>query len=79
VTADAELDAAALDLARSLAQGPTATIGCIKQNLNLAERSTIEAVFDLEAMNHVRCSLTEDHREAAKAFVEKRKPSFTGR
>ena len=79
VVPDAELEAAAQELAMSLAQGPSIALGYIKQNINTAERSTIEAVLDTEAMNHVRCTQTEDHREAAKAFVEKRKPAFKGR
>jgi hypothetical protein len=34
---------------------------------------------DLEVTHHIRTGLTEDHREAAKAFVERREPRFTGR
>jgi 2-(1,2-epoxy-1,2-dihydrophenyl)acetyl-CoA isomerase len=29
-------------------------------------------------MHHIRCSETDDHKEAATAFVEKRKPVFKG-
>jgi 2-(1,2-epoxy-1,2-dihydrophenyl)acetyl-CoA isomerase len=29
-------------------------------------------------MHHTRCSETEDHKEAAKAFVEKRAAVFKG-
>jgi 2-(1,2-epoxy-1,2-dihydrophenyl)acetyl-CoA isomerase len=36
-------------------------------------------VMDAEAMRHSRCTTTDDHREAAAAFVAKRKPAFTGR
>ncbi len=79
VVPDEELEAAAQELAMSLAQGPSIALGYIKQNINTAERSTIEAVLDTEAMNHVRCTQTEDHHEAAKAFVEKRKATFKGR
>jgi 2-(1,2-epoxy-1,2-dihydrophenyl)acetyl-CoA isomerase len=79
VVPDEELEAAAQELAMSLAQGPSIALGYIKQNINTAERSTIEAVLDTEAMNHVRCTQTDDHREAAKAFVEKRKAAFSGR
>lgn len=32
----------------------------------------------LEAAYHTRCSETDDHREAAKAFMEKRKAVFKG-
>src|SRR6266568_7414210 len=35
--------------------------------------------LDLEAWHHTRCGMTEDHREAARAFVEKREPVFRGR
>jgi 2-(1,2-epoxy-1,2-dihydrophenyl)acetyl-CoA isomerase len=35
--------------------------------------------MDAEALRHVGCTDTADHREAAAAFVEKRKPVFAGR
>ena len=35
--------------------------------------------LDLEATHHVHCGQTDDHKEAARAFVEKREPVFTGR
>jgi len=35
--------------------------------------------LDQEARNHSRTAITEDHREAAKSFVEKRAPVFKGR
>jgi 2-(1,2-epoxy-1,2-dihydrophenyl)acetyl-CoA isomerase len=36
-------------------------------------------LLDLEALHHSRCGMTDDHKEAAKAFVEKRQPVFHGR
>ncbi|MGJ4890885.1 enoyl-CoA hydratase [Bradyrhizobium sp. HKCCYLRH3099] len=79
VVADAEVEAAARELALSLAQGPSVTLGYIKRNINNAETMTLEACFDAEAVHHSRCSDTEDHKEAARAFVEKRAPVFHGR
>jgi 2-(1,2-epoxy-1,2-dihydrophenyl)acetyl-CoA isomerase len=76
VVPDAEIDAAARELAMSLAQGPTITYGYIKRNINNAERLSLEACFDGEALHHSRSNETADHKEAAKAFVEKRKPVF---
>ncbi|MBL4827169.1 MAG: enoyl-CoA hydratase [Spongiibacteraceae bacterium] len=70
----------ALALAKELANGPTFTLGKIKQNLNLAQNGgDLAACFDQEARNHVLCVQTNDHKEAAAAFMEKRKPVFTGR
>jgi 2-(1,2-epoxy-1,2-dihydrophenyl)acetyl-CoA isomerase len=51
----------------------------MKRNLNAAEHATLAEVLDLEAWHQSRCGLTEDHREAARAFVEKREPVFRGR
>ncbi len=79
VVADAELEAATRALALSLARGPRVTLGYIKQNMNLAERAGLAEVMDAEALRHTRCAQTEDHREAAAAFVEKRAPVFRGR
>jgi 2-(1,2-epoxy-1,2-dihydrophenyl)acetyl-CoA isomerase len=79
VVADAEVEAAARELALSLADGPTVTLGYIKRNINNAETLSLEACFDGEALHHSRCSETADHKEAAQAFVEKRKPAFQGK
>ena len=78
VVPDAEIDAAAHELAMSLAQGPSIALGYIKRNINNAEHMSLEACFDGEAIHHSRAGETADHKEAAKAFVEKRKPVFGG-
>jgi 2-(1,2-epoxy-1,2-dihydrophenyl)acetyl-CoA isomerase len=79
VVADEKLEAETRDLALSLARGPRITLGYMKQTLNLAEDAGLAAVLDAEALRHTRCAETEDHREAAAAFVEKRPPQFRGR
>jgi 2-(1,2-epoxy-1,2-dihydrophenyl)acetyl-CoA isomerase len=76
---EADLEKTALDLALSLAQGPTVTLGLMKKNLNNAENLSLAACFDLEALHQSLCYETADHKEASKAFVEKRKPNFIGR
>jgi 2-(1,2-epoxy-1,2-dihydrophenyl)acetyl-CoA isomerase len=78
VVPDADIDAEAHDLAMSLAQGPSIALGYIKRNINNAETMSLEACFDAEAIHHTRAGDTADHKEAAKAFVEKRKPLFQG-
>jgi 2-(1,2-epoxy-1,2-dihydrophenyl)acetyl-CoA isomerase len=78
VVPDPEVEAVAHDLAMSLAQGPSVTLGYIKRNINNAEHLSLEACFDAEAIHHSRAGETSDHKEAAKAFVEKRKPFFHG-
>jgi len=78
VVPDAEVEAAAHELAMSLAQGPSVTLGYIKRNINNAEHMSLEQCFDAEAIHHSRSGETADHKEAAKAFVEKRKPVFSG-
>jgi 2-(1,2-epoxy-1,2-dihydrophenyl)acetyl-CoA isomerase len=35
--------------------------------------------MDMEAAHHIRTGQTEDHREAARAFTEKRPPTFHNR
>jgi 2-(1,2-epoxy-1,2-dihydrophenyl)acetyl-CoA isomerase len=78
VVPDSEIDAAARELAMSLAQGPSIAFGYIKRNINNAEHLSLEECFDGEAIHHTRASETADHKEAAKAFMEKRKAVFGG-
>jgi 2-(1,2-epoxy-1,2-dihydrophenyl)acetyl-CoA isomerase len=79
VVDDDALDAAAEAWAQDLANGPSVTLGYIKRNLNFALTGSLEAALDLEAAHHIQSSNTDDHREAAAAFVQKRPPVFRGR
>ena len=51
----------------------------MKENFNRAAAGDVIECMDLEATHHVHAGLSADHREAAKAFVEKREPAFVGR
>jgi 2-(1,2-epoxy-1,2-dihydrophenyl)acetyl-CoA isomerase len=65
--------------ARRLARGPRLAYRYMKENLNRAVNGELGECMDLEVTHHLRTGLTEDHREAARAFVERREPRFTGR
>src|SRR3990170_3908165 len=79
VVPDARLEEETLALARKLARGPRVAHRYMKRNLNAAESGALRDSLDLEAWHHSRCGMTEDHHEAARAFVEKREPMFRGR
>jgi len=79
VVPDDQLGDATMELARSLAQGPQIALSLMKRNMNCAESSGLAELLDMEAAHQVQTGRTEDHREAAKAFVEKRAPVFVGR
>jgi 2-(1,2-epoxy-1,2-dihydrophenyl)acetyl-CoA isomerase len=67
------------EIALRLAHGPTVAYRYMKENLNRAMAGDVDDCLDLEATHHVHCGQTQDHREATKAFVEKREPVFVGR
>jgi len=74
----AELPAAARAWAQELAALPTVAVGYMKRNLNVGMRSSLADTLDTEAIHMIRTFDTDDHKGAAVAFVEKRKPTFKG-
>lgn len=79
VSAD-DFDAEVRRFSERLANSSPVAIGYMKKNLNAALRgSSLSEILDLESMHMSRCLMTEDHKAAARAFVEKRLPVFEGR
>jgi len=74
-----DLAARTREIAARLAAGPTVAYRYMKENLNRAMAGEVDECLDLEATHHVHCGQTADHKEAARAFVEKRAPVFLGR
>jgi 2-(1,2-epoxy-1,2-dihydrophenyl)acetyl-CoA isomerase len=70
---------AARDLARRLADGPTAAIGLTKRLLNTAEDASLSEALAAEAALQELAGRTADHAEGVAAFAEKRDPRFSGR
>ncbi|HZY53689.1 MAG TPA: enoyl-CoA hydratase-related protein [Reyranella sp.] len=79
VVEDAKLQDEAFALAKSLAEGPGIAFRNIKDNLDEAPFIDYPTAMHREAERLVGASRTADHKEAVAAFVEKRKPVFTGR
>jgi 2-(1,2-epoxy-1,2-dihydrophenyl)acetyl-CoA isomerase len=75
----ADFDVEVRQRARRLAAGPRLAYRYMKENLNRAVDGELGECMDIEATHHVHTGFTQDHREAAKAFVERREPRFTGR
>lgn len=79
VVADDQVEHATQSLARSLARGPSVALAHMKRNLTLAQHASLSDCLNAEARHHVQCAVTDDHREAAAAFAQKRTPIFQGR
>lgn len=79
VCAPEELPAKTKEIATRLAKGPSVAYRYMKENLNRAMGGDLFDCLDLEATHHIHCAQTDDHKEAARAFVEKREPLFKGR
>ena len=68
-----------MEIANRLANGPSVAYRYMKENLNRAMNGEVDDCLDLEATHHIHCGQTEDHRNATKAFVEKKEPVFKGK
>ena len=74
-----ELLAAARALAERLANGPTWAIRWTKASMNKLIRERMNLILDTSLAFESLSSRTADSAEAARAFMEKRPPKFTGR
>jgi len=66
-------------LAHSLAAGPTHTYGTIKKAIHASATNTLDQQLDLERDLQREVGRHTDYREGVAAFLEKRKPNFTGK
>lgn len=69
----------ASSVASRIARGPLTSYRYMKANVNLAASTDFRTMLDREAETHMRCGMTDDHREGVRAFLEKRQPEFRGR
>ena len=79
VVDDAELMTEAEKLCTHFATAPTFGLGLIKRALDAAEDNGLAAQLDLERDLQREAGSTADYKEAVRAFLAKRKPSFTGK
>lgn len=73
-----ELDEAVNQIAAYYASAPTKAIGLMKKMLNKSFHSDLETMLDYEAYCQEIAGNSSDNKEGVQAFLEKRKPNFTG-
>ena len=73
-----QLDLVVQECTDYFAKAPTRAIGIIKKMLNKSAVANLDEMLDYEAYCQEIAGSTQDHQEGVKAFLEKRKPNFSG-
>lgn len=68
-----------LATAARLALGPRIALKLAKNMLNQSYKRDLQGALEVEALCQAACFQTQDQKEGAAAFLEKRKPEFKGR
>jgi 2-(1,2-epoxy-1,2-dihydrophenyl)acetyl-CoA isomerase len=74
-----QVEAEVSSLARRLAQGPTVSYGAIRRSVAYSAGHDFADSLAFEASMMTLTGSTEDHHNAVASFVNKEKPTFTGR
>ena len=78
VTSEDDYEAVLEDVLQTVARGPTVSLGWTKRALAAATLGELEAVQAIEAEGQLALIDTDDFREGARAFRERRGPEFRG-
>lgn len=69
---------ASFELAKTLANMPTRGLALTKELLNTSMTNNLTAQLAMEEKMQAKAGKTNDYKEGVQAFIEKRKPNFTG-
>jgi enoyl-CoA hydratase len=73
-----EVDEMVERFARKLARSATQSVAGTKMTMNVPLRQAAQALLDVGMAYEGLSNITKDHQEAVTAFMEKRRPNFTG-
>ncbi len=76
---DAFFENEAKAIVKKLAGMPTAGLGLTKRALNYSFHNDLDTQLGIEEQLQTTAGNTDDYKEGVTAFVEKRKPTFTGK
>ena len=78
VIKEEEWEAEVAAFAERLAAMPTKALGLIKRYINESWMLSLDEMLEKEAYGQRAAGQTNDHKEGVRAFLEKRRPVFTG-
>ena len=78
VVSESDLDSECGKLVERLASGPTHVYGMAKKLMYRSLENQFESQLQMEAESFADCAARNDFREGVAAFIDKRKPQFTG-